>query len=97
MYVSAHLFSALPRQGTAEMLRKGTNRFDQRLLHVFLETPCGEIDQHHEACLPLDQRTDRGLRLLPEDVISFPVAGDGTVLDLSANKQSRVAVSRSAR
>ena len=80
--VLGHLLSLIPGQRAAERLGQSLDALGERVPHGLGGAPAGELDQHREAGLTLNERRDRGAAGLPDDQVALPVAGDGAVVDL---------------
>ncbi len=74
-----HFLAAVPGKRLVEFARQALRLPDQRR-H---DAPCilvGDLDQHHIARMPFDERCDVAV-LRAADQIAFPVTGNGAVLD----------------
>jgi hypothetical protein len=65
------------------MGRQPMNHRDECVRDITGQAPPTQLDEQHEPSLPLDERGDRRPSLFAEHQVTFPVARDSTVLDLS--------------
>src|SRR5690606_5014220 len=69
---------------------------DERVSHCLGTVVVREMDEHHVSRGALDECADRGLLVLSDDEVTFPVAGNGPVGNLGravADHDHRVPIS----
>ena len=65
--VVGHLLALVPGDAAAQLRRQRADRLPHRLFHAGGVAPVRQVQQHHVAGGPLDQGSDRGAAVRPDE------------------------------
>jgi hypothetical protein len=82
LFPFAHLDALVPGQRAAQRLRQRCDLGGDGRDDVFGLIAVGEVHEHRVTGGAFHQRADRGLVVLAQQQVAFPVAGDGAVIGL---------------